>query len=788
VWFANPFTLFIDVAIIIIGFFSEIYIPMSYGTFMTNEKIEDENAENLKIVRCLRVVRVIRMLTIFDELRRVWGLFQAAVNALLWPIVFQMLVIFLFGMFSVVLIGREMQRNAPVDDVSTTANAEAYRKWYVTQDAVKKYEFTHLSMLSMFRIAELDGAQAFRVMAGEPVTDFVWTYVYFIAWIGMGRILLNLLIRVTVLRSATMETAAEEKMEAEQHLRWSLNTTEKNMGFRPDPADPIHLMITKEDFVKNIKRSPGVLEVFVRLCMTDRDVPLMYEYIFDISGDGTVGEDEFFYMYTRLLAESKKSDLVAACKSAWNAPERIYHLVLWLGLDKHPLEASKAPEYQDEDRVAESEDECEDHEGNPVNLKGHMLLARGTKKLTLSPLFYTDFQMQVASPFFGLFFGWLVIVNALVMAYEYEIPFSDYDKFYKTFLYMDLIFLFFFTVELMARWKAFGTNFIFTNSYMILDFVIVFFGFWAEIIIPVMMGTFLADQSEGQGDNAAGKVVKTLKVLPVARAIRVLRMLSFFKGLRGVVTMYGNAVQVLIFPMGFLMVVVFIFTLFNIVLIGRQDSFSYPKPVDSGQLDFKFKLKEWQALVDAKETMSVFNKCFLASLRMIFYLPDTMITLLNFKVWTYAWFIIYVAITRMVTVGLLTAVILEKARKASEPEVLAMEVERTAEQLDDIITFMAGGQEGGQRTVSREQFLEHFFGVEITNKLARKLTLHEEDLPAIWELADHDGGGSMAGPEICHLYFMMKQMSNNLPLTVGMSRCKTHEEKKKMLVDHWAKL
>lgn len=388
------------------------------------------------------------------------------------------------------------------------------------------------------------------------------------------------------------------------------------------------------------------------------------------------------------------------------------------------------------------------------------------------------------------FFGGLVIANAMIMAYEYEIPHEDHETLYKSFLWLDLIFLFLFTVELAARWKAFGAVYIFSNFYTILDFVIVFFGMFAEILIPIMFGSFLADKSETEGGDSAGlQIVKALKVLRVARAIRVLRMLSFFKGLRGVVIMYGNALQVLIFPMGFLLVVVFIFTLFSIVLIGRQKGFDLEKPTDTDALDYKFRLKYWQDLKDAIGQYAVFNKCFLACFRMIFYLPDTMIIILNHKVWTYAWFLIYVAITRMVTVGLLTAVILERARKASEPEMLAIEVEKTAEQLDNIITYMSGGEEAGasQRIVTRQEFIEHFFQVEITAQLAGKLSLYPDDLPGIWDLADVDKGGTMTGPEVCHLYFVLKKLAGNLPLTVALQRSKNQEEKRQTLEKHWTR-
>merc|ERR1712000_137147 len=159
---------------------------------------------------------------------------------------------------------------------------------------------------------------------------------------------------------------------------------------------------------------------------------------------------------------------------------------------------------------------------------------------------------------------------------------------------------------------------------------------------------------------------------------------------------------------------------------------------------------------------------------------------MNNAVWTYGWFLLYVAITRMVTVGLLTAVILERARRAAEPEKVATEVTKTSLALNSIITVMAGPpEETGERVVTREEFMENFFKCTACVKLAKRLSLMQEDLPDIWDCSDRDNTNKLGPPEIVHMYFNLKKLSKDVPLTVALRRARNHTEKRNTLMSHW---
>ncbi|NXC51657.1 SCN5A protein, partial [Aleadryas rufinucha] len=86
--------------------------------------------------------------------------------------------------------------------------------------------------------------------------------------------------------------------------------------------------------------------------------------------------------------------------------------------------------------------------------------------------------------------------------------------------YADKIFTYTFFMEMLLKWVAFGLHSYFTNSWCLLDFIIVCLSFvsWGRNSV-----------SEDSSSCSSGTTLKSLRTL---RALRPLRALSRFEGIK----------------------------------------------------------------------------------------------------------------------------------------------------------------------------------------------------------------------------------------------------------------
>ncbi|NXQ42213.1 SC4AA protein, partial [Catharus fuscescens] len=84
--------------------------------------------------------------------------------------------------------------------------------------------------------------------------------------------------------------------------------------------------------------------------------------------------------------------------------------------------------------------------------------------------------------------------------------------------YADKIFTYTFFIEMLLKWIAFGLHSYFTNSWCLLDFIILSFVSWG-----------LNSASEDSSPCSSGTSLKSLRTL---RALRPLRALSRFEGIK----------------------------------------------------------------------------------------------------------------------------------------------------------------------------------------------------------------------------------------------------------------
>ncbi|NXO68417.1 SC4AA protein, partial [Phainopepla nitens] len=84
--------------------------------------------------------------------------------------------------------------------------------------------------------------------------------------------------------------------------------------------------------------------------------------------------------------------------------------------------------------------------------------------------------------------------------------------------YADKIFTYIFFMEMLLKWVAFGLHSYFTNSWCLLDFIILSFVSWG-----------LNSVSEDSSRCSSGTSLKSLRTF---RALRPLRALSRFEGIK----------------------------------------------------------------------------------------------------------------------------------------------------------------------------------------------------------------------------------------------------------------
>ncbi|CAD7945436.1 unnamed protein product [Amoebophrya sp. A120] len=232
----------LDVAVVGSGILFELLLPLiTTGGISTGG--EDDSgglADVMRMLRVLRALRVLRLLTIFEHLWAVVQLFFFSIPPLIWTVSFMMIIIFLFAMFSIVIIGQNTgltyRGNSSSGNINSggssstsqlvTATGSCNQNSTLTVQVAaptspnggdegsnsKKEQFdeakqffmtTRDAIVYMFRIMTLDGWSDIVVPLAQ---DSVWPYIYFLLFISISGFGLMNLVTVTVLETAQKQT------------------------------------------------------------------------------------------------------------------------------------------------------------------------------------------------------------------------------------------------------------------------------------------------------------------------------------------------------------------------------------------------------------------------------------------------------------------------------------------------------------------------------------------------------------------------------------------------------
>mmetsp|Transcript_155747 Transcript_155747/g.283250 ORF Transcript_155747/g.283250 Transcript_155747/m.283250 type:complete len:582 (+) Transcript_155747:168-1913(+) len=270
----------------------------------------------------------------------------------------------------------------------------------------------------------------------------------------------------------------------------------------------------------------------------------------------------------------------------------------------------------------------------------------------------------ITSPKFDAFIAMIVVANSITMGLESEI--TSWREF---FVVTDAIFLVIYTVELSLRTHVSGLR-LFRMAANILDLVIVVAG-WASLTVDLL-----------GSDAESLRMITTLKVLRAFRSIRLLRMFTFFEGCWIIAASFFSCLKPLFWTCVFLSIILFTFTMFAIELIGKSEAFDgVPEQEDFKSTHLAFftlfqitTLDEWRYVVQP---------------------------LCSRQGWAYFFFAVYLAMTAMSLMNLVTAVVVDSSMKRTlneEEYKRSKERRQRALESEDIKQFMMDLEEEQEKS------------------------------------------------------------------------------------------
>jgi hypothetical protein len=797
----------LDVTIVLVGFVTEILVPMAQGSFLSNTAKKTQAMQLLKMARVLRAVRILRILALFDEMRRMMILTHVLFQRMIWLAIFEIMVAFLFAMFSVVLIGQNLvDETPPVENPTTDDDVKLVQAWFNAQQAVKGFSKTTRAWYNMWLLEQgLRDNVAFDIMTYSfKESQYTWTYGFFVFVIAFGRIALFLVVQALLIVDGMDKILVLDSEDGARKWKQDIKEIKKQFNFVFDPNLDVKFL-SQEDFDRDIWESRPFLEVMTTMGARKYDIPYMYPYVFnmintrklekvsggmDLLNEPRVTQKEFLYNYCKLRKLCEDASFIGAMRISNSSQERLFHMCVNIGTPCAHIEREipAVPDPDDEGRTTDKGDP----DGKPLNLVGQLKCVNG-EKLELHPKFYNKTQRLVMNPFFNGFIGLFVLANCFIMAYEYELPENEAEDLYLTFLRLDLLFLLIFALELFARYKAFGWEHLVGHVMTALDIFIVGSGFCTEIILPSIFGTFLQapakDEGTGANEQAAENtdMLKLLKVLRVIRAIRILRMLDFFEGLYRAMSTFIDSIFILFWPMLYFFCINYLFALVTIFLIGRNPQFDQPRPVDtcSGCMDYEFETEQWHALQSAQAEMKYFHISFCAYFRMAFFSSDNILAIMDAQMWSIGYYLVYVYIVRLCIMMAFYSILQDMIIKDTDAEKFVLRVDEMVISINRMLrNILIGldasngvvssvnapkkglkrsntqnlGADAKARIITRDNFTQGYKYSPQFNAMQAFLRLADEDFPLIFDIVDVDGSKELSVPELVNMFRLLKFM------------------------------
>jgi len=234
-------------------------------------------------------------------------------------------------------------------------------------------------------------------------------------------------------------------------------------------------------------------------------------------------------------------------------------------------------------------------------------------------------------------------------------------------------------------------------------------------LVP-LLALIAGGEAGGGGTNT--KTLQTLKVARCFRCVRVLRMITMFEDLYLIVSSFFLCLRPLAWTVLFISIIIFIFAAFAAELIGQSPEFAH--------------LEESQA-----SFISVIPAMF--SLFRIMSLDEWHSIILPFvaeAAWAYVFFLLYICVSALALMNLVTAVVVETSVKKTQTEegYLQQVYEQHVQSDVDLIKALFHAMDAdGNGEVSREEFVARGGEVELLERIMRAL---EMDLDILFEVIE----------------------------------------------------
>jgi hypothetical protein len=263
-------------------------------------------------------------------------------------------------------------------------------------------------------------------------------------------------------------------------------------------------------------------------------------------------------------------------------------------------------------------------------------------------------------------------------------------------------------------------------------------------------------------------------------------MLDFFEGLYRAMSSFIDSIFILFWPMLYFFCINYLFSLVTIFLIGRNEQFDNPRPVDdcSGCLDYEFKNEQWHALQQAKSEMQYFHISFCAYFRMAFFSSDNILAIMDAQMWSIGYYLVYVYVVRLCIMMAFYSILQDMIIKDTDAEKFVLRVDETVlsinRMLRNILIGMdqnagvetnvkkakglirAGAQnlnhDAKARIITRDNFTQGYHYSPQFNAMQAFLRLEDEDFPLIFDIVDLDASGELSVPELVNMFRLMKFM------------------------------
>eukprot|EP00392_Amoebophrya_sp_AT5.2_P011183 g11258.t1 len=362
----------------------------------------------------------------------------------------------------------------------------------------------------------------------------------------------------------------------------------------------------------------------------------------------------------------------------------------------------------------------------------------------------------VTSKRFELVIGAVICVNAICMGIEYQLSESDLDDFYFLFQVLDLFFLIIFTWELSLRFSVFGVWDVVKTPIYTLDCFIVGAGLITELVLPLMAGTFMSGKPEGKND-----MVKLIRSCRALRALRVLRVITLIESLWVVVELFFYSLPPLFWTVVFIMIIIFLFTIFTIVLVGRSNM--------GGDAE----IKEAQAYFGTTRDSFVY----LFQIMTLDGWVDLVQPIGSEHPWAYAWFLLFISITSFSLMNLVTVSVLETARSAQAESLVLTDIRTKMEAIHDLYAFP-----GDLGETTREYFVANWRSSKTFTSVFQQLNLDDKDAAGFFDALDLDGSGGLDHFELSTTYMELVTNVLNTPSLVALIRSASESDERSRLL------